>query len=415
MEGPVDESWKDSLRSYVLEHGDDISFTKYFWKGCEPLPQDIRQYERFVKANCLLRDGVKPPKVAEVIGINHNSIYSWKRLRQMPKLGHFLKAFLSLGPPDEGYVWLTLEQSHGHATPLGEFVQVRTSVESWTDVDRTISKITSINEETARFSNPYVFGFLVGVILGDAHKPKQGHGHRHIDLVLSKKYETNLRIGDFTCYCANRLGLRMDRSPDRPKPEDKPHGFFEWVSQSSALIDWIFNAILGLEDGQTTTYDQIHLDWALSAPLDFRTGLIQGIAESDGSVSIASQVVEFWVIPDWDFMIKLLATFGLKGFRNREAVSLVKSQAIASFKVPVFAEHLQTVRYQRLKLMATARTLSRLERLPLDVRLQVGRLASQGLSVPKIVEEVARTYDLLISFEAAQRWVRNSRRESNHT
>jgi hypothetical protein len=406
---PSEDDWKGRLRSYVLEHGDNLDFTRYFWKGCEPLPQDITRYEKFVKAHTLMGDGVQVLRVAEIIEVNHRSIYEWKHLRQMPKLGHFLRAFLKLGPPTDGRVWMTLEHSHGYAIPLGQFIQVPNSVGSWDDVNPVLSQIKPINEGTTKFTKPYLFGFLVGVILGDGHKPKQGHGHRHLDLVLSKKYETNLRIGDFTCYCANQFGLRMDRSGDKPKPKNKPHGFFQWVSQSSSLIDWIFHVILGLADGQTTTYDSVHLDWSLSAPIDFRVGLIQGIAESDGSVSVASQIVEFWVIPDWDFMIKLLATFGLKGFRNREAVSIVKSQAIDSFKVPVFSEHLQTVRYQRLKLMATTRTLSKLERVPIEIRLEVGRLAAEGRSVPQIVEEIARTHNLLISFEAAQRWALKGR------
>ena len=410
---PSADDWKGRLRSYVLEHGDNLDFTRYFWKGCEPLLHDIKQYEKFVRAHMLIHDGVKPPRVAEIMEINHNSIYKWKNLQQMPKLGHFLKAFLSLDPSTDGRVWMTLEHSHGHAIPVGQFIQVPTSISAWDDVNRVLSQIKPIGEETTKFTKPYIFGFLVGVILGDGHKPKQGHGHRHLNLVLSKKYETNLRIGDFTCFCANQLGLRMNRSEDKPKPENKPYGFFDWVSQSSPLIDWIFHVILGLTDGQTTTYDSVHLDWAFSSPLDFRLGLIQGIAESDGSVSIASQIVEFWVIPDWDFMIKLLATFGLRGFRNREAVSLVKSQAINSFKVPVFSETLQTVRYQRLKLMATARTLSKLERVPMDIRLEVARLATEGRSVPQIVEEIARTRSLLISFEAAQRWARKGDIESD--
>ncbi|MDA4134257.1 MAG: hypothetical protein OK441_01635 [Thaumarchaeota archaeon] len=413
MDQPFKEAWKENLRSYVLEHGDDLTFTKHFWKGCEPLSQDINQYEKFARAHKLLGEHVKASRVADVLGVNHNSVHNWKHLQQMPKLGHFLKALLSLGPPTAGRVWLTIEQSHGYAIPLGQFIQIPDSIQSWEDVNLVLPQIAPISEEATEFSRPYLFGFLVGVILGDTHKPKQGHSHRHIDLVLSKKYETNVRIGDFTSYCANQFGLRMSRSIDRPKPVEKPHGFYEWISQSSPLIDWIFNVILGLKDGQTTTYDTVNLDWALNAPLDFRVGLIQGISESDGSVSIASQIVEFWVIPDWDFMIKLLATFGLRGFRNREAVSLVKSQAIKSFGVPVFSEHLQTVRYQRLKLMATTRTLSKLERVPLEVRLQVQRLAKEGLSTPRIVEEVARTSKLLISFEAAQSWSRKSQRESS--
>jgi hypothetical protein len=201
----------------------------------------------------------------------------------------------------------------------------------------------------------------------------------------------------------------MKRYKDKPKPKDKPHGFYEWASQSSPFVDWIFQVCLGLEDGQNTTYNLVTMEWTLDAPLDFRVGLIQGIAESDGSVAVASQAVEFWVLPDWEFVIRLLSTFGLHGFHNREAVSLVKTQAINSFSVPVFSEHLQTARYQKLKLMATTKKLTREERLPETVRSEIQRLARQGYSVPKIVEEIARSKSLLVSFEAAQRWAKKTK------
>jgi hypothetical protein len=201
----------------------------------------------------------------------------------------------------------------------------------------------------------------------------------------------------------------MTRAKDKPKPRDKPYGFYVWTSQSSPLIDWIFHIGIGLVDGPHTTYEVIHLDWALDAPRDLRVGLIQGISESDGSVSIASQSVEFWVIPDWDFIIRLLATFGLRGFRNREAVSLVKSQAIESFKVPVFSEHLRTIRYQRLELMSTTPKLAKEERLSSEIRAEIARLDTDGHSVPKIVEAIARSHNTLISFEAAQRWALKNR------
>jgi hypothetical protein len=326
----------------------------------------------------------------------------------MPKLGHYLKAFLKHGLPIKGKVWLTLECTHGYANPIGQFIQVPTKVGSWRDVEDLLTQITPLVDVTSKFSREYLFGFFLGMLIGDAHKPKQGRGHRHVNITLSKKYSTNVAIGDFTTYCAHQFGLRMERRPDLPKPENKPHGFYVWTSQSSPLIDWMFNVLLGLNDGQHTTYDEVHLDWALEAPLDFRLGLLHGIAESDGSVSVAGQTVEFWIIPDWDFMIKFLASFGLKGFRNREAVSLSRSQAIDSFLVPTFSPHLRTVRYQSHELMATTRTLEKKERLPQDVRAEIMRLATEGTSIPRIVVEIARTKKLLVSFEAAQRWAKKS-------
>jgi hypothetical protein len=404
--GLADEIQRQRMVDYIVEHRDDLSFTKYFWKDCEPLPRDIENYSKFVSIVSEFERGVDPKPMQ--MGVGLGSSYSWATQDAMPKLGHYLRALIELGAPSEGRVWLTLECTHGYANPIGQFVEVPENIESWSDVEQVILRLAPIGEGSRQFSKEYLFGFLVGMIIGDAHKPKQGRGHRHINVTLSKRYDTNLAIGDFSTYCASQLGLRMERRPDLPKPEDKPHGFYVWTSQSSPFIDWIFNVVLGLNDGQHTTYDAVRMDWALEAPTDFRLGLLQGIAESDGSVSVASQTVEFWVIPDWDFMIKLLATFGLRGFRNREAVSLVKSQAVESFRVPVFSQYLRTARYALLKLMATTPRLDRKDRLPPDIRADIVRLAEQGMSVPRIVVEIARLKRLLVSFEAAQRWAMKS-------
>ncbi len=400
--GLAEEIQRQRMADYIVEHREDLSFTRCFWKECEPLPRDIENYSKLVSIISQFEEGVGPKPMR--MGVGLGSSYSWATQDAMPKLGHYLRALIDLGAPTEGRVWLTTECTHGYANPIGQFIQVPKKIESWHDVEKVILQLTPIGEGSVHFSKGYLFGFLVGMIIGDAHKPKQGRGHRHINVTLSKRYDTNLAIGDFSTYCANQLGLRMERRPDLPKPVDKPHGFYVWTSQSSPFIDWIFNIVLGLNDGQHTTYDHVRMEWALEAHADFRLGLLQGIAESDGSVSVASQTVEFWVIPDWDFMIKLLATFGLRGFRNREAVSLVKSQAVESFRVPVFSQHLRTARYSLLELMATTPRLQKKDRLPPDIRSDIMRLAEQGISVPRIVVEIARSKRLLVSFEAAQRW-----------
>jgi hypothetical protein len=348
---------KKKVADHLVKNGDDLGFTKWFWKGCKPLPRDVVAYSKFARLVSDYSRGIAI--VPEDMGAGLGSATAWADQTIMPKLGHYLRAFIELGDPRPNKVWLTTECSHGQANPIGKFLRVPTRVKSWRDVEEVLGQISPVTQPPTPFSRAYLFGFLTGMVIGDAHKPKPGNGHRNIHIVLSKRYDTNVAIGDFATFCANNLGLRMRRHPDVPKPPDKPFGFYVWVSQSSPVIDWIFNAVLGLKDGQHTTYDKVSMDWALEAPLEFRLGLIHGIAESDGSVSVASQTVEFWVIPDWDFMIKLLATFGLRGFRNREAVSLVKLQAVNSFKVPVFAPHLRTVRYGRLELLATTQRLEK--------------------------------------------------------
>jgi len=181
----------------------------------------------------------------------------------------------------------------GHSVPLGPMIQVPTAISCWRDVATVLAQLRPLKDEGIDLSREYLFGFFVGMIIGDAAKSREKTWHRHLGLVLSKRYGTNKRIGDFTCICARNFGLRMHAVKDQPKPGNKPHGFYAWVSQASPLVDWIFNVVLGLKDGERTTYDSVRMDWALGAPVDFRRGLVQGIAESDGSVSIASQTVEF--------------------------------------------------------------------------------------------------------------------------
>jgi hypothetical protein len=103
-------------------------------------------------------------------------------------------------------------------------------IKSWADVEEVVRQAFLEGPDAQGFDARYLFGFFLGILIGDANKSKQGRGHRHVDLTLSKKYETNIRIGEFTCVCAKSFGLRMERKKDLPKPADKPNGFYVWTS-----------------------------------------------------------------------------------------------------------------------------------------------------------------------------------------
>ena len=267
---PSDDELKRRIIEYAVQHSADLAFTRYFWRRCEPLPIDITQYSKFVEVLQMYESGVSRTDIHLRTRVRPSTVYAWTRMTSMPKLGHFLSSLLSLGEPDEDRLWLTLEHTHGHAIPIGGFIQVPASVNSWLEVENVLQQTIISVPSVQGFDSRYLFGFLLGMIIGDAAKSKQGRGHRHIGLVLSKKYETNLRLGDFTCECAQFFGLRMSRKKDQAKREGKPNGFFEWTSQSSPLIDWIYHVVLGLAENELTTYDPIHLDWAIDSPIEFR-------------------------------------------------------------------------------------------------------------------------------------------------
>lgn len=318
-----------------------------------------------------------------------------------------------MGEPKSGWLWLSINNTPGHAVPLGRFVQVPTQVRQWNSVQPVLDQLHPVDPIRDARTNPYKFGFLLGIMIGDASKKRQKNWHRHIELVLSKRYETSVRIGDFTAECARAIGLRTERRPDRAPYNQKPHGFYVWESQSSALVDWLFNTCLGLRDGELTTYNPVRMKWALSAPRDFRTGLLQGIAESDGSVSIASQTVEFWIGPNWDFVRRLLSTFGVRSFRNREALSVTKKEVRRLKDIPAFSPLLRTVRFQRFERLAAATHIEHGRRVPVEIRRAIMEARVRGMSVPEISEEILRDFGLVLTFEAVQRWAVRQQSQPN--
>jgi hypothetical protein len=109
----------------------------------------------------------------------------------MPKLGHFLTAYLTLGTPRDHCVWLNTECSHGHAIPIGKFIEVPNKIVSWKEIANLLKQVDPLPGIGKEFDQRYLFGFLMGMIIGDSSKSGQGKAHRHLGLSLSKKYATN--------------------------------------------------------------------------------------------------------------------------------------------------------------------------------------------------------------------------------
>lgn len=163
-----------------------------------------------------------------------------------------------------------------------------------------------------------------------------------------------------------------------------------------------------MRDGELTTYSPVRMRWVFDSPIEFRRGLLQGLAESDGSVSISGQQVELWIGPSWDFGRGLLRTFGIHAFGNREALTISKGQASEAFNVPIFSPILRTVRYQALEKLAGANRVPRGTRLPIGVRERIRRLAIRGLSVPMISNRIVDEFGTSVGFESIQRWANRS-------
>jgi hypothetical protein len=140
-------------------------------------------------------------------------------------------------------------------------------------------------------------------------------------------------------------------------------------------------------------------------PGDFRCGLVQGVAESDESVSVASQTVEFWVEPDWDFFGRLLQTLGVKPFENCQSPSVTNGEVIKVGRVPPFSPALQAFRYLRFHELLGARHIGHCKRITSEIRAFIMN-SSRGLSVPQVSERVVDRFGVVVSFEAVERWLR---------
>jgi hypothetical protein len=402
-----DETESEVL-DYISQHGNDLSFTEAFWRKCEPHPYETRRYPVWVETQRLHMEGKSLAEISRQTGAKPSSVRRWTRFEQRPKLAHFLQSYLQLGRPTPGFVWLSVNNTSGHAIPLGRFVEVPKVISEWKDVAWVLGQLEPLQEMGMGLSREYAFGFLVGMVIGDAPKSRAKNWRRHLGLVLSRRYQTSESIGEFTALYARNFGLRMHRAKDHPKPDNKPHEFYDWTSQASPLVDWIFNVCLGLKDGELTTYDAVRMDWVYDAPTEFRRGMIQGIAESDGSVSMASQTVEFWIGPNWNFFKQVLSTFGVKSFQNREALSVTRSQVAKLGDIPAFSPVLKTVRYLRFQKLVNARHIQHGKRIPAEIRDFIMK-NSRGESVPKVSEKVLDRFGVVLSFEAVQRWVEKTK------
>lgn len=382
-------------------------FAKYFWKGCELNDYERNQYTKYVEVLTLFARGQRLARISDTTGVGPGSVGAWTKFEQRPKLGHYLREFIKRGPSRPGWVWLSVNNTSRHSVPLGPMVQVPLKIVGWDDVRQVLDDLAP-DQGHPPPERYHMFGFLLGMTIGDAGKKRQKNWHRHIELTLSMRYLTNEKLGDFVCECAHAIQLRMKKMKNRERYAGKPNGFYVWESQSSALVDWIFNVCLGLEDDELTTYDPVRMQWAIEAPREFRVGLVQGLSESDGSVNVSGQEVELWIGPSWDFVSDLLGSFDIKSFRSREALTIAKSQVTKALDIPIFAPHLRTVRYQKFEKLAKAQRISHGRRLPVEIRQRIAVLAGQGLSVPAISEWILDEFGMIPSFEAVQRWARNT-------
>ena len=207
-----------------------------------------------------------------------------------------------------------------------------------------------------------LFAYLLGILVGDASKnciKRKRKTTRRITLSLTHAHQTNERLGNFVALCANCLGLRMNRIKDGPKGSKNKNSFFRWRSQSSLLIEWIFNVCLGLSDDQLTTYDAIKADWILTTPKTFRVWFLQGLADSDGFVDLQAQQVGIITQPNTDLIKRIFESLGVNPkkriFGGRLEALMVNIRD--AYKLPIFNPLVRSYRFKLLEKLIKAKRI----------------------------------------------------------
>jgi len=171
-----DKDLRYKMGDYISQHGQDTSFTNYFWKNCEPIQYESERYQKYCQVLTLAREGWSYTDTARATGVGWQSVYAWTRFIQKPKLAHYLSAILALGPPQPGLVWLSVNNTSGHAIPLGPYVQVPKTASDWNQIANVLRQLRPLEGEHLIESREYMFGFLLGIAIGDAAKSRQGDG-----------------------------------------------------------------------------------------------------------------------------------------------------------------------------------------------------------------------------------------------
>ena len=204
---------------------------------------------------------------------------------------------------------------------------------------------------------PELFAYLLGIMVGDSAKlggEQPRYTSMNLDFELTLKQPTNERLGEFVMMCSNNLGIKMERKRDKPPSGQQllgknPTAAYRWTSERSPLIAWMFSVGLGLRPGETTTENQVRMDWILGMPRPFRVRFIQGAADSDGTAR--QYVVDIASVPNAEFFTRLLQGLGMTSAHVAYESGVPLRTALKTSeaaRMPIFSEFVRSYRYQRM-------------------------------------------------------------------
>ena len=379
-------------------------------------------YNRFLDILRLARNGLNGDEIGRRLGMNN--VRKYLKGDKMSFLTNLRKEHDRLGAPPDAHKWLPLRLKP-RGTPDGSWIQVPESPLTFKEIDSMIQRFplkildpTPLAEfgfgsfEELQRERTNLFGFFLGATVGDGIKHLKGNSRfvsRRIALVLSKNKPNSFRFGEFTSLCANAsLGLEMRRITDLPI-SDKRYGKTEcyaWATASSPLNSWVFNVCLGLEDGETTTYDPVRMDWLLDAPMSFAAHVIQGLAESDGWPDAGDDDVKVVSSPNTKLFKQVLENLGAHPqFTKQPRVELLRCRTEYADHLPFFNSRIHSNLYEGMRALAHAKRYPERVRLPPDFIEMIRGLAKTTENANEICLELARKTGYKTNADTVRKYV----------
>jgi len=170
LEDVSGHDWKGRVIAHILQNGDNLDFTRYFWKGWEPLEKGCNRKSQICPGNSICTPWRRNCLNCANTECRSRTVRHWSILDQNAKTRSLSESFCSDGCPQDDLVWLNTECSGGYALPIGRFVQVQTKVAKWDEVEAVLSQPKPLHFGPQTFSRRYLFGFLYGIVIGDGSK-----------------------------------------------------------------------------------------------------------------------------------------------------------------------------------------------------------------------------------------------------
>ena len=310
--------------------------------------------------------------------------------------------------------WLSVNLEAG-GKPIGPFIQVPTKIQDYLDVQVVVNQLQTLADAYARARMFQIggkkidrlklslFAYFLGVMIGDAGKRTVAKHSRtmNVHLGLSGGEPSNIRFGEFTSMCANSIGLRMHRLKDDLPSKRIPYGRVSWLSQSSLLLGWIFNVVLSLPFGETTTFHRVQLNWMLQAPKQFKIWFLQGLADSDGNVDWESRTIYIFAEPNAEQVAEILGSLNVVVRRTMmHGLDSLILKAEDAIRLPVFNPHVNSHRYQRLRMITTSQFSFT---IPPNLEGIVSEFIKRGFSAIEIASRIADEYHVVLSLRILRR------------